>query len=244
MLQSAVAEISIIQVKKQVEKMRYQYLPDGGPVYAETDLSSFIVEPWNAVSSLAIVLPAVYWAFKLNFKYKRFPFIFYAIPLLILGGVGSTLYHAFRNSIWLLVMDVAPTALLTFSIGVYFWIRVLPKWWHALLLILPATALRIGVFEVLSGELAVNISYLITGILIFLPVILNLIKQNFRYFTSIFISVMMLSASLVFRETDMRSKDLLPMGTHFLWHLLSGIGAFYLGKYLYQIRNEELNLKK
>lgn len=221
-----------------------QYLTDGGPLYAETDLHYIIVEPWNAVSSLAIVLPAVFWAIKLKFDYRKYPFLFFTIPLLILGGLGSTFYHAFRASTWLLFMDVAPTAILTFSVGVYFWLKVVPKWWQALLIIIPFTVLRFALFDRLPGENAVNISYFITGFLIFFPVLLYLIRHRFRYYKSILISVVMLSLSLVFREMDQRASEYIYMGTHFLWHLLSGVGAYFLGKYLFLLRKEELATTK
>jgi len=55
---------------------------DGGPLYAETDMTHFIAEPWNAISSLAIALPSVYWAFKLKWNIKQFGFIYFLIPLL------------------------------------------------------------------------------------------------------------------------------------------------------------------
>ena len=85
---------------------------DGGPIYVETDLSHFIAETWNALSSLAILLPAVYWGFKLPGNIKKYYFIYYCIPLLFLGGLGSMLFHAFRTSGWLLIMDVFPTVIL------------------------------------------------------------------------------------------------------------------------------------
>lgn len=216
---------------------------DGGPVYAETDFQYIIVEPWNAISSLAILFPALYWAFRLKFNFKEYAFLFYGIPLLFLGGLGSTLYHAFRNSSWLLYMDVVPTAILTLSVGIYFWLKVLPKWWQTLLIILPITFLRFYLFQALPSETAVNTGYFLTGFLIFLPVLIFLIRHNFRYFSSILISVVFLSISLYFRELDKRATDLLPMGTHFLWHLLSGVGAFFLAKYLYLLRKEELQSK-
>jgi hemolysin III len=219
------------------------YLPDGGPLYAETNLTMIVPEPWNAISSLAIVFPAVYWAVRLKFNYRNYPFLFFGIPLLILGGLGSTFYHAFRASSFLLYMDVVPTAILTLSVSIYFWIKVLPKWWQTILILLPVTILRFTLFDYLPGEMAVNIGYFITGTLIFLPVLIYLIRKNFRYFYSILISVTFLSISLVFREMDMRVVEFLPMGSHFLWHLFSGVGAFFLAKYLYLLRHEELLLK-
>ncbi|EMR01263.1 hypothetical protein [Cesiribacter andamanensis] len=93
---------------------------DGGPVYAETDLSRPLVEPWNAVSSLAILLPAVYWALRLRGQYRQHPFLALCLPLLFLGGLGSTLYHAFRSHRLWLMLDITPTALLTLLLALFF----------------------------------------------------------------------------------------------------------------------------
>ncbi len=83
-------------------------LSDGGPVYFETNLQNFIVEPWNAFSSLTIVLPAIYFLIKLYGKYRNYAFVIYfCCPLLLIGGFGSTFYHAFR-SLTIFVPEGAP----------------------------------------------------------------------------------------------------------------------------------------
>ncbi len=213
--------------------------PDGGPIYAETDLTILFSEPWNAVSSLAIVLPAVYWAIYLRGNYRKFSFIFYCIPLLILGGLGSTLFHAFRASEYLLWLDVFPTALLTFSVGVYFWFKVIPSWWGTVGIVVPFTMLRFAIHEILPEELATNVSYFIAGTIIFFPLIFYMFKTGFEKSSYIILSVLFLILSLAFREMDFRVVHLLPMGSHFLWHIFSGFGAYYLAGYLYHIRIKE-----
>lgn len=213
---------------------------DGGPIYAETDLSVFFSEPWNAISSLAIVLPSIYWAFKLEWNFKDFKFLYFLFPLLFLGGLGSVFFHAFRASRWLLLLDIYPTALVTLSVGIYFWSRVLPKWWHVLLIIGPLTFVRLQLFNILPYSLALNIGYFITGSLIFLPIFVFLVKNEFEYYKPILISVLCLSISLIFRRIDFTIAEYIPIGSHFLWHILSGIGAFYIAEYLYLIRLQEI----
>lgn len=216
---------------------------DGGPIYAETDLTAFISEPWNAISSLAIVLPAIYWAFRLKWRIKEFSFLYYLMPLLFLGGTGSLLFHAFRSSPFLLWMDVLPTAIVTLSVSVYFWDKILPRRWQVASVVIPFTFIRFAVFDFYSGQFALNLNYLITGFLIFFPILFYLSKQRYNHFSSILVSVIFLSLSLIMRRIDYSFAEWIPMGSHFLWHIFSGIGAFYLAKYLYLIRKDELEMK-
>ncbi len=217
--------------------------PDGGPIYAETDLTSFISEPWNALSSLAIALPSLYWAFRLRWNFRDYGFLYFLMPLLFLGGVGSTLYHAFRSSRLLLLMDVVPTAIVTFSVGVYFWAKVLPRKWQVVSVIVPITFLRFAIFEYFDVQFAINLSYFITGSLIFSPVLIYLFKNNRRHVFPIILSGLFLSVSLLFRRMDFYAAEFISIGSHFLWHIFSGFGAFYLAKYLYLIRKDELEMK-
>jgi len=224
--------------------MEEQLPIDGGPIYAETDLSAYISEPWNAISSLAIVLPAVYWAFKLKWKIKEYAFLYYLMPLLFLGGMGSTLFHAFRSSQFLLWMDVLPTALATLSVSIYFWDKILPKRWQLFTVLVPLLIIRFAAFDYYNGHFAANLNYLITGFLIFFPTIFYLSRHKYKYFEYLLVSAIFLFVSLVFRRIDFSAGELIPMGSHFLWHILSGFGAFYLAKYLYLIRRDELEAQR
>lgn len=221
--------------------MQDQRPPDGGPIYAETDLTLFFPEPWNALSSLAILLPAVYWAIKLRGDFKNYTFVYSCIPLLFLGGLGSTLFHAFRSSGWLLLMDVLPTAILTLTVSVYFWFKVLRKVWLVPVVVAPLLLGRFMIFNVVPRPYSINAGYLATGLMIFLPVLIFLVKTKFKHGSHIALSALMLAIALVFRERDHMLAEWLPMGSHFLWHLFSGVGAFFLAQYLYHLRRSELD---
>lgn len=223
-----------------VEEPRYfALMGDGGPVYTEFNPEYIIVEPWNAFSSILILLPAVYWAYKLRGQFANHLFLAFCIPLLFLGGLGSTLFHAFRASPFFLYMDVVPTAVLTLAISVYFWIKVLPKWWQIFGIIVPAIGVRFSAFYWLSPHSAVNLSYAITGILLFTPIVLLLRKIHFRYAGIIGGSIVLFVLALMFREMDAWNDQLLPMGTHFIWHILTGLGGFFLAEFLYRFRKLE-----
>jgi hemolysin III len=217
---------------------------DGGPIYAETDLSKIVAEPWNAYSSLTFLLPVIYWFFKLRNHYREYPFLMACMPLLTLGGIGSTIYHAFRDSEFFLLMDVMPIALLTFSVILYFWWKVLGQWIYVVLVAIAYITLRIFIYQIAHGQqTAINLSYFVTGVMMFVPAFLLLLKTNYKGVLTIITATAFFIFSLIFRQID-TPFIYLPMGTHWLWHLSCAIGAFFLGRYLYmvaQLQTEEVN---
>ena len=216
-------------------------IQDGGPWYAETHLTDqLIVEPWNAFSSLAIAAPAVYYLWKIRKQPGQYGFLLFCIPLLLLNGIGSTLFHGLRTSRIFLVMDYLPAMLLTLAITAYFWVKVLPKWWLVFFTVGPVLFLRFAVFNYFSGQFAINLSYIIGGVAFFLPIVLILFKMNFRKGKDMVLAIICFSLAIYFRGADKDFIHLIPFGTHFLWHIFTGIGAFFLADYLYFLRKKEL----
>jgi hypothetical protein len=221
---------------QSIEWQKYHtHLADGGAQYAETNISNFIVEPWNAVSSLLFLIPAIYWAICIRKNIKGHWFIASCIPLLIAGGLGSTLFHAFRSSPLLLMLDVLPILILTLSVSGYFWSKLIPNKWITIAIvfcgfILRRLAVDTGIFAQHTGA---NVSYFISGATIFVPVLIVLFKTGFYKASSITLSILMFVLALFFREMDAWQNPLLPMGTHFLWHFFSSIGAYLIAKYVH-----------
>ena len=137
-----------------------QRLADGGPVYMETDTSRFIAEPWNAFSSLLMLIPAIYWLYRMRRDNRKSFLLWTVIFLVIAGGLGSALFHGFRASLFFLLMDVLPSALLTLTLCIYFWIRVLKKWWHIFFILVPLFGIRFIFWGDLPEHAAINLSYL------------------------------------------------------------------------------------
>lgn len=216
---------------------------DGGPLYAETDLTKYIAEPWNAYSSLTFLLPVIYWFIRLRRHYKDYPFLIACMPLLALGGIGSTLYHAFRDSLFFLRMDVMPIALLTLTVSLYFWWKSIGRWEYVAVIAFVFIGIRIFIYQevVLAQQQAINLSYFITGIMIFLPAFLLLLRTQYKGTKAIITATVFFILSLIFRQIDTPFL-ILPMGTHWLWHSCCAIGAFFLADYLYIIAN--LNLQR
>ncbi len=199
------------------------------------------MEPFNAISSLAFLVPVVYFMLKLKGKYKAHSFLTYCMPLLFLGGVGSTLFHAFRSSPWLLMLDILPISMLMISVSVYFMGKLLPNRWLLSLIIVSYIALRIFVLLTFDIFTAVNIAYLLTGAIVFIPGLLYLKKTDFACSKWIVYTIFSFTFALIFRRMDFWSVQFISIGTHWLWHLFCATGAFTLGNYLYHIKQYNKN---
>lgn len=216
-------------------------VPDGGPIYRETtDLSVLIVEPWNAYSSLSFLIPAFYFLYLLRGNYSQHAFlVYFCSPMLILGGLGSTLFHAFRQSAWLLAMDVLPIILLTLGISVWMWLKVLPKKWQLIPVLLLFFLLTYLTMTLLQGQDSISAGYFVRGTMLFLPCFLFLRKTRFRHATAFFTAVSFFILALLFRFTDEKiALDFMPWGTHWLWHISTAVGGYFLGVYL--IKNKSI----
>ncbi len=202
-----------------------------------------IVEPWNSLSSLLILIPAIYWFIRLRKENNNSPLFRIVLILIITGGLGSTLFHAFRISLIFLYMDVLPSAILTITLAIYFWYRVLKRWYYVALIFLPLIGLRFVFWNNLPEHTAINVSYFITGLSVGLPLIIYLFQTQFKGWHSIALTIIFFAIALTFRQLDKIYFEFLPMGTHFLWHSFSAIGAYFILNYLHDIiRNSGLKI--
>lgn len=217
-------------------------MADGGPIYAETGGEGLLVEPWNSLTSLLMLIPVIYWLYRIWKDAGTYKFMMYAIPLMALGGIGSALFHGFRAHVAFLIMDVAPSAILTLSLAIYFWYKLLRKWYYVLILFIPMLLVRFLVFNLLPGHAAINVSYAISGLTILLPVPFLLYRMNFKGSWSIGLTLFCFGLALMFREADGRAAAYFTIGTHFLWHVFSAVGGYFMLQYLYIFRKAELEI--
>lgn len=231
-------EDSFTTLFRIVEGWFNQRLPDGGPRYAEYHPNLIIVEPWNAVSSMFMMLPAILFLFRYRHQLKQLRFLAFAIAMVFLGGLGSTLFHAFRMSPVFLMLDVIPSALLTLAIAIYFWFKVLPRRWMLLLIFVPVFGVRIVFFRELPQHLSINISYAISGLLVIVPLLMILYKTNFRHVFWVISMIAAFAIALLFRQLDAYPIAWIPQGTHFLWHLFTSAGSWFVLSYLHYVCTE------
>lgn len=214
-----------------------QLLNDGGPVYAETNLGRTIVEPFNAASGLLFALLASYWLYKLKGDYRKYMFLSISLIVLMIGAIGGTLYHAFRESKFFLMMDWLPIVILSLMASFYFLIRITRNVFLASGLFGLLMGLQFLVYK-LSGEenshLSINLNYLVMAITIAGPIIAFLLLNKFYNWRMVAIGFASFGVGLFFRVAD--NWQLLPMGTHFLWHVFGLIAVNCMFKFVYHVK--------
>jgi hypothetical protein len=206
----------------------------------ETDFTRFIREPFNAVTALVFVLIVVVWLIRLRGRYTQHPFILTCLPILLVGGIGGTIYHAFRQSYAMFLMDVIPIGLLVVMGSIYLWIRLRPRWWHivivvALCMIFPS----LFVFHV-ETHVAIIIHYAVLALLILVPVAIVLQRSRFRHAHLVWLTLVCFGFGLLFRFLDPMSRPVLPMGSHWLWHLCGAGATAVLAEYFYRLETEPI----
>jgi hypothetical protein len=214
-------------------------LPDGGPRYTETDPTRLVVEPWNAASALAFLVLVVVWVVRLRGQYRRYPFLSSCLPLLAVGGVGGTVYHAFRASPVFLVMDYGPIYVLAAATTIYLWVQVAPRWWHVLAVVLLCVVVQQLAWS-FPRHYAISVSYASLALLILVPAAALLVKTRFRHGGWVALALGCFAVALFFRVADAWHL-LAPVGTHWLWHLFGAATTAALMEYLYRLRREKLS---
>lgn len=217
---------------------------DHGPLYHETfSGGDFILEPWNAFSSLFFLVPVVFWIIKLRGQYRQYPMITLLLPLLFMNGIGSTIYHAFRASNLALLLDWMPAFIMNLILSWYMWKKVLHKNILPIFVVLVfymAAVIIIASFAPILGDLAANLGYLFIGLSILLPSVIFLVRTRFYKGHLLVLTFVFLGISLLFRSLDYPTQNpfpnLLPQGTHFLWHIVSAFAVFTLGFYFMYIQ--------
>jgi hypothetical protein len=220
------------------------HIHDRGPHYYEFETNALIHEPWNAGSSVFFLVPVFYWAWRLRGQYNQHQMIVMMLPFLFLNGVGSTLFHAFRASNFFLFLDFAPAAIMSLILTYHFWNRALGKAWVSAAVLIGSFGLRFLLFGFmrdlgLDRMAVVNFSYFLTGFMFLFPTLIIAWKTNWYRWHLIFLSIVFLSLALMFRNLDERPDQYLPMGTHWLWHIVSAFSVFTLGYYLYYLKGRE-----
>ena len=204
-------------------------MPSFGPLYCETGHAfGFIAEPVNFVSNAAIILAAVLGFLAIRNMGGKRPYDLYLLTLvLFLNGIGSAWWHGFRTPMGL-AFDVAPGIIFLFFFT-YLWMRKLygPIAGIAGLLGLIGavwmSSLVIGSSE-LPRLFPVFGSVLVVGAL-FVAFTYKRFGKWFAMQGAIVLAFALMAA--ICRTIDLTVCGILPIGTHFLWHILLSTAAYF-----------------
>ena len=188
--------------------------------YCERTDPSFWSEPANALTNAAFLLAAaVMWRRTAG---GRTPVEAVLIALLFAIGVGSGLFHTFATR-WAGLADVVPIGLFilayVFAANRDYW--GLPIWAAALgtAAFVPYAAATGTAFAALPG-FAISASYWPVALLIALYG-LALLRRAPATGRGLLGGAAILTVSLAARSVDGALCNAIPLGTHWLWHLLN-----------------------
>ncbi len=223
-----------------MKEIQHLQLPDGGPVYTETDFSHVIVEPFNALSAIPFILIALYWFTRLQGNYRNYGFLYFASILLLIGGIGGTIYHAFRAYSFFLIMDYLPIILLCYTASVYFASKLIKQKWYLIPIYLGAFTLQGLNSTLLAPEIAVNTGYIVMALIILLPTVLYLRSRKFKHGHYVLFALFSFIAAIFFRFID--HFGWIESGTHFLWHVFGAIACQFMFLFLYWTNEKKLSV--
>jgi len=212
---------------------------DFGPIYTETDLSSFPVEPLNTFSNIFFLVVVVYWC--LQIKDQKLPtrlnkYLIFSMPILFTGFVGGTIYHATRShDIWLL-LDFLPILILVLVTSYFCWRRLkmsLPVIGLCLVGLIGLPRLYVYSFAADAG-VNISFSYFVLAMAVTLPIFLYEIKTKCKTVVPFLMALLTVMLALGFRVADSFEFVVthLSVGTHWLWHSFGALGCHLLILYL------------
>jgi hypothetical protein len=189
--------------------------------YCERTSAAYWAEPVNAVTNAAfLIAAAVMWR-----RTEGLPLARAMCGVLAAIGVGSYLFHTHANGLTA-AMDVGPILIF---ILLYIFAATrdflgLGTWWAAgaVLAFFPYAMLTVPAFDRVMPFLGSSSGYAPIPVLI-LAYALALRVRAPETARGMAIGAAILVVSLTFRTLDTPLCNLLPIGTHFLWHLLNGL---------------------
>lgn len=224
-------------------------LPDGGPRYTETPPDPYgpnappVAEPWNAVTASFFILIVAGWVWRLRGRYKDYPFLMSCLPILLVGGVGGTLYHALRTSRVYFLLDVIPISVLGLAGAVFLAIRLSKRWaWAyvagAVVVYLGFNGIMFRVMPQRNIQWAVNLSYASLALLILTPMAVVLVRTRFRHGKWVIVALLSFVIAWFFRLVDWEMGAYLPMGSHWLWHAFGALTTAFVIEFFYRVEGD------
>jgi hypothetical protein len=196
--------------------------------YCERLGPGLAAEPLNAVSNAAFFIAAI-WAARAARRRGSEPVIWLLIALVLVIGLGSLAFHTFADR-WSALADVLPITLFIYGYLAFALRRFLRfDWWKV------AAGLGVLFLVTLAAERTMPPGFM-NGSGAYLPALvasvlvsLELLRQSHPAQLNVSLASTILFISLMFRTADLLLCSVVPIGTHFIWHILNGLVlALYL----------------
>lgn len=207
---------------------------DFGPIYAETLLGRFPVEPWNTISNLIFLFVFIIFFRRVRHAPTRYPITYISLLILLIGFAGGTVYHATRcHPIWL-ILDFVPIGILVILGTIFFWHKVTGSTLGSVLLLIITlgTTRFLSFWLIAERHIRISFGYIVLAIVILLPAFLLSKKNKWHGIRTLIMALVSFSGAVVCRIGDSSWGRVLPMGTHFMWHILGGIATYYIFSFL------------
>ena len=187
--------------------------------YCERTDFTYWSEPLNALTNIAFIIAAlILWRRSAGVPMARM-----LCAILFVIGVGSYLFHTHATR-WAALTDVGPIGI--FIVTYLFLVNrdaVPMRWgWAALATagFLPFVSILLPILNEIPF---VRISNLYWTVPILLLLYAGLLRRKTDITRGFVIGAALLSVSIIVRSLDEILCDLVPIGTHFLWHALNGV---------------------
>lgn len=202
-----------------------EILERGMSTYCESGIGLFSTQPINTISNIGLFLAAYFGYQYIKTHYVKNSTIRILPIILVITGVGSILWHGAPN----ILTGFADTLPLSIFVLVSFFFlldKILPNkhltWSVLSVFIFLEVPFIFGVFPSLNGFLPYLIA-LIVGLFIFF----GLAKKYKTLFPQLTGIAALFIVAFFFRTIDHTICSMIPMGTHFIWHIVNAL-IFYL----------------
>jgi hypothetical protein len=214
--------------------------------YCERIDASFWSEPVNAISNGAFLVAAAYAFVLWRRDGGRDRPALWLIFVTMAVGIGSFLFHTFANR-WSLLADVLPITLFIYSYFLIAMRRYLDLGGPAAFGMTAAfAAFNIGferLWRITIPEVTLNgsVGYLPAALALLVVGSMCLLRApRATAGQGLLLATVLFGLSLVFRSIDEAACDTLPLGTHFLWHILNAAVLLVLIRTALDFRAEPL----
>ena len=194
--------------------------------YCERTDPSFWAEPVNALTNAAFIAAAVMAFMKWRRGGRNDPAVLALIIVVFAIGLGSFAFHTLATR-GARLLDVIPIGLFIYGYLLLALRRMLGvPWVYSVVLLIAfmilSNALAIGVpREVLNGSTGY---FPALGALLIIGWLLSDSAQG----RAMLIGAAIFTVSLALRIVDLDICDAIPLGTHFLWHVLNAMLLYLL----------------